>query len=274
MILKCEQCSARYKIDPSRMPVKKKRVRCSRCRHVFTIHPPRKCIVVAKADNEFCQSVKELLREQPFDLLTSQDGVEALEMIRRHHPSLVVLDVALPKLYGFEIAEMLRSDPETRDIRILLLAAIHDKTRYKRQPESLYGADDYIEAHHINDRLLPKIRALLPDLLVQSDDGKEPDRKPEDEVRSEEKALEEETQKMASRLARIIISDIALYNEKKIEEGVRDGDLEERIAPELAEAQEMMKQRFPNISDNLRKELLDQELNALRSKAKMTPNVS
>jgi predicted Zn finger-like uncharacterized protein len=274
MILQCEQCGARYKIDSSKIPEKRKRVRCARCRHVFTISPPRKCIVVAKADNEFCRSVKELLRELPFDLLTSKDGVEALEMIRRHHPSLVILDVALPKLYGFEIAEMLKSDPETQDIRILLLAAIHDKTRYKRQPESLYGADDYIEAHHINDRLLPKIRALLPDLVVQSDDRRKPDHKPVDEIRSEKRALDEETRKMASRLARIIISDIALYNEKKVEEGVRDGDLEERMAPELGEALEMMQQRFPNISDNLRNELLDQELNALRSKAKMTPNVS
>ncbi len=274
MILQCEQCSARYKIDPSKITKKRKRVRCSRCGHVFTVSPPRQCIVVAKADNEFCRSVAELLREQPFDLLISQDGVDALEMIRRHHPCLVVLDVALPKLYGFEIAEILKSEPETQDIQILLLAAIHNKTRYKRQPESLYGADDYIEAHHINDKLLLKIRKLVPDLFAQPDDRREPDRKPVGAIRSAKKALDEETRKMASRLARIIISDIALYNEKKIEEGVRDGDLEERIAPELGEALEMMKQRFPDLSDDLRKDLLHQELNALRNKTKMTQNVS
>ena len=266
MIIQCEQCKARYKIDPSKFSKPEIRLRCARCKHVFTVSSKRPCILVAKEDMNFRSFIRELLEKEPFDLVFSGDGADALEKIRQLHPSLAILDVALPKIFGFELAEILKSDPMTRDIRIILLTAIYDKTRYKRLPESLYGADDYIEAHHIKDKLLIKIRNLLPGLSQQQIATKETVRKPDAEKRSFEDTLSEEIRNKSRRLARIIISDIALYNQKKVEEGIKNGNLEQRLAQELQEGEVMMKQRFSELPLNHCRKLLRNEIEALTNK--------
>jgi len=275
MIIQCGHCATRYKIDSKRIAKLGNRMRCSRCKKVFSAPPPRPRVLIAKESRDFLLSVKELLEDQPFDLLFAQDGVDALEKIKQHQPVLAVLDVALPKMYGFELAEILKSDPLTKDIRIILLAAIHDKTRYKRLPESLYGADDYIEAHHTTDFLLPKICKLLPELF-QKDSAKkdEPKRAAEEVNQTSQQIVACKNQEKVERLARIIISDIALYNEEKVENGIRNGDLEERLAPELNEAMEMMKKRFPGISLDYSRDLLHHEIEVLMEKARTARSVS
>jgi CheY-like chemotaxis protein len=72
-----------------------------------------------------------------------------MDLIEERHPDVVLLDVALPTMYGFEICERIRNTPALSGVKTILIASIYDKTRYKREPQSLYGADDYIEKHHI-----------------------------------------------------------------------------------------------------------------------------
>ena len=70
-----------------------------------------------------------------------------------------MLDVALPTVHAYEIVEEVkRRAPETR---IVLVASIYNRTGYKRRPTSLYGADDYVEQHHIPDALLTKLERLI-----------------------------------------------------------------------------------------------------------------
>jgi CheY-like chemotaxis protein len=69
--------------------------------------------------------------------------------------------VGLTGIYGFELCERLKGDPDTRGIKIILLSSVYGLTAYKRNPVTLYGADDYIEKHHIPDKLVPKIKQLL-----------------------------------------------------------------------------------------------------------------
>lgn len=274
MMIQCDQCGARYKIDMTKISGNGNRVRCARCKHIFPVRLPGTCILIAKDSKDFHLSVKELLQDQPFDLLFALDGVEALDKIQKCGPALVVLDVALPKIYGFELAEMLKSNPLTKETRIILLAAIHDKTRYKRRPESLYGADDYIEAHHISDKLLPMIRGLLPDLFPRPPEPRQQMKQaPPIEDTAQEETLSQEMQQKASRLARIIVSDIALYNQGKVEEGIREGDFEQRLAPELQEAEEMMKRRFPELPLDECKKLIHKEINALVHKDSVARSV-
>ncbi len=96
------------------------------------------------------------------DADSAYDGEEALQKIRGIRPDIAIVDVALPKVFGFEVCETVKNDPSLKETKIILLAAIYDKTRYKRNPDSLYGADDYIEKHHIHDRLLNKIWEMVP----------------------------------------------------------------------------------------------------------------
>ncbi|HJV64359.1 MAG TPA: response regulator [Geomonas sp.] len=117
-------------------------------------------VVVANESAPFCEAVRKVLAEEPFQVETCNDGKIALETVERMVPDVLLLDVALPTMFGFEVCERVRENPALSGVKIILIASIYDKTRYKRSPNSLYGADDYIEKHHIPDSLVPKIYRL------------------------------------------------------------------------------------------------------------------
>jgi len=219
-------------------------------------------VVVANESPDFCASVAHILETEPFVVLCCHDGREAMDLIEEHLPDVVLLDVALPTLYGFEICDRIRNTPALSAVKTILIASIYDKTRYKREPQSLYGADDYIEKHHIPDALSAKIYRLVfgqepVDQDLESISSAE-DEKPtnlenisEQELQAQEMVREElrrdeeekttsseslqlsEAHSKARRLARIIVTDIALYNQKKVEEGVRKGTFYELFEEEL-----------------------------------------
>ena len=140
-------------------------------------------------------------------------------------------------------------------MKIILLSSVYNKTAYKRRPSSLYGADDYIEKHHLPDDLTPKIRRLTSREETTASAVPHPDQYPADweemnetirsaeeqEVSASEKS---EALEKARRLARIIVSDIALYNQDKVEEGVAAGTFFEVLAPEVAEGRRLFEERI------------------------------
>ncbi|MBW2694067.1 MAG: hypothetical protein JRE57_15780, partial [Deltaproteobacteria bacterium] len=81
------------------------------------------------------------------------DGVEAILAIQRLLPRVIVIDAALPKMFGFQICEIVKRNESLRDINVVLVGAIHDRTRYRRPPEEIYGADAYIERQELPDSL-------------------------------------------------------------------------------------------------------------------------
>ncbi len=105
--------------------------------------------------------IRDVLLDAEYKVETAAEGVEALKKATEVRPQVMVLDVGLPGIYGFELCERLKDDNQTREMKILLLTSTYDMSRYKRPPVSLYGADDYIEKHHVADQLALKIRKLI-----------------------------------------------------------------------------------------------------------------
>ncbi|MGB0621067.1 MAG: zinc-ribbon domain-containing protein [Myxococcota bacterium] len=92
-----------------------------------------------------------------------QDGVEAMLAIQRLLPRAVVLDAALPKMFGFQVCEVVKRNESLRDTFVVLVGAIHPPSRYRRDPADLYGADVYIEQPDLPDGLQAVLRgAGLP----------------------------------------------------------------------------------------------------------------
>jgi predicted Zn finger-like uncharacterized protein len=81
------------------------------------------------------------------------DGVEAILATQRMLPRAIVIDAALPKMFGFQICEIVKRNESLCDIHVVLVGAIHDRTRYRRPPEEIYGADAYIERQDLPDSL-------------------------------------------------------------------------------------------------------------------------
>ena len=82
-----------------------------------------------------------------------EDGVEAMLAIQRLLPRAVVLDAALPKMFGFQVCEVVKRNESLCDTVVVLVGAIHHQSRYRRDPSDLYGADVYIEQPDLPDGL-------------------------------------------------------------------------------------------------------------------------
>lgn len=275
MYISCPSCRTRFRFDQQKVSGSGVKLRCSRCSSVFrlaaekSVNPGRLSVLVAHESAEFCTAVQKVLAPEPFDIISCHDGKEALDLTCKFMPDVVLLNVALPTMYGFQVSEALRGDPRTSGVKIILLAAIYDKTKYKRSPQTLYGADDYIEQHHIPDALAPMIYRLASNAKEVETVNGEPETEKEidtsatsisaKEAKAQENARKElmanqpaetpdqngEAYKAARRLARSIVSDISLYREAELEEGVRTGKINECLGIEIRDGRAIYESRLP-----------------------------
>ena len=91
--------------------------------------------------------------------ISATDGAEALEQIERHHPDLILLDVMMPRLSGFEVCRRLKADPATRDIVVIMVTALDESADIERAAEC--GADDFVSQPVNRTVLLTRVRNLL-----------------------------------------------------------------------------------------------------------------
>ena len=273
MIVACPSCSAKFRIDETKIKPPGVRLRCARCQNLFAVRKrvvqspaasapaadpgstvggnPRR-ILVAHAEHALCARMSGLLEKENFEVVTSQDGVDALMKIQRKSPAAAVIDAALPKMYGFEICEFLKRNESLRNIKVLLVEATHNQDRYKRTAENLYGADDVLEESEIGEVLVAKLRRLLSGSPETCEEGGEDDPGAHPQTRVEEPPHLESTvddpqaeeRERACRLARIIVSDIALYNPDRFEEGIRSGQLSNLVHDELEEGYKLFRKRI------------------------------
>ncbi len=119
----------------------------------------RRRVLLADDDPGLRRLIGATLGNQDFDLLQATDGEEALQIARQQRPELVLLDVNMPKLDGFEVCRHLKSEPETASIKVVMLTARGADTDRARGREA--GADDYFIKPFSPVQLLNKLYALL-----------------------------------------------------------------------------------------------------------------
>ena len=101
----------------------------------------------------------EELEDDGVELLTAADGVEALDVVANHRPSLVFLDVTMPKKDGFEVARAIKDDPAMTDTTVIMLTARGQA--YDREAGMAAGADEYLTKPFDPDELLRRARIAL-----------------------------------------------------------------------------------------------------------------
>jgi predicted Zn finger-like uncharacterized protein len=226
-------------------------------------------VLVADPDPESGKVLVAALARWGCAALLVHDGVEAVLNVQRALPRVVVLDAALPKMFGFQVCELMKRNESLRTIHVVLVGAIHDQNRYRRPPGELYGADAYVERHELPDALAPLLERFG---LLSRRDAAEPVREappappPLPPRRAPAPAPEparapepvrpaaaprtppgdglDAARAQAERLARIIVSDIVLYNAEKFESGVRSGDVIGALDAELDEGRSLFAARI------------------------------
>lgn len=292
MIAACPKCRTRYKVDDAKVGPGGIRLKCTRCETVFRVDmraaeaepleavapvkaaapPPRdptRLVLVADSDANSCQATAEVLQSWGLQTLLANDGVEAILTIQRELPRVVVLDAALPKMYGFQICELMKRNESLRHILVILVGAIHDENRYRRSPNEIYGADRYLERPDLPHGLKSLFKdfglslvesvarpAAAPAPASASAPAKAAPPKPAapaarapapasapapapasitppaptpkndglDAIRSK-----------AERLARVVVSDVVLYNQDKFNRAVQNGTVLKQMEPDLIE---------------------------------------
>jgi CheY-like chemotaxis protein len=284
--------------------------------------PAGDLVLVAMPDGDVARRTCEVLAQRGLGVLRASDGVEAMLEIQRKLPRALVLAAELPKMYGFQICEVVKRNESLRGIWVVLVGAIHHRERYRRAPGELYGADVYVEGPELPAGLLPLL--VQGGVAVQDDSARVPlaarpaaPSTPEGSARvplaarpaapglwrrdSEAPAapqpspparpvqggkarlplaarpaqaapapvavpaprrsdgLDEERAK-AERLARIVVSDIVLYNEDRFAAAVRRGNVLEAMASDLGEGRQLFEERIDGRvraeRDHLKDELL------------------
>ena len=94
-----------------------------------------------------------------FEVLEAQDGSEALEEVKRQLPDLMILDIMMPGIDGFEVCEILRSNDETAELPIIMLSARADAESVNRG--LLLGATKYLTKPVMPDDLTRQVREVL-----------------------------------------------------------------------------------------------------------------
>jgi two-component system alkaline phosphatase synthesis response regulator PhoP len=123
-----------------------------------------KKILLVDDDADFVEATKLILESKSYDVVVSYDGKEGLKKVQTEEPNLIILDVMMPEMDGYEVCAKLKSDPKYRHIPILLLTAVGESiptTSYTKEMGMKIEADDYIPKPVELNELVERVENLF-----------------------------------------------------------------------------------------------------------------
>ncbi|HYV40127.1 MAG TPA: response regulator [Gemmataceae bacterium] len=121
---------------------------------------PRKPRVLIADDNpQGVELLEAYLAECDYDIATTADGDATLQKVKAWEPDLILLDIMMPKLSGFEVCKRLRANPPTRDIAVVMITALDQPSDIDRAVEA--GTNDFLTKPINKTELLLRVRAAL-----------------------------------------------------------------------------------------------------------------
>jgi DNA-binding response OmpR family regulator len=122
--------------------------------------PPRPARVLITDDNpQGLELLEAYLSGTDYEVQTAADGEETLKKVKQWNPDLILLDIMMPRLSGFEVCKRLRADPATRGTGVLMITALDQPSDVERAVE--VGADDFLTKPINKTDLLHRVRAML-----------------------------------------------------------------------------------------------------------------
>jgi DNA-binding response OmpR family regulator len=121
--------------------------------------PLRPKILIADDNPQNVELLEAHLSDIECEILTASNGEETLEVVVRDRPDLVLLDIMMPKVSGFEVCKKIRAAPETRNTLVLMVTALNQVADFERGVVA--GTDDFLTKPVNKIELLCRIRSLL-----------------------------------------------------------------------------------------------------------------
>ena len=127
---------------------------------VVAVPPSRteqnKTILVVDDDAPIRKLLRDQLESEGYIVKEAKDGMDAITQVRKRSPDLIILDVIMPQISGFDVAAILKNNPETREIPIIILSIVGEEERGYR-----LGADKYLAKPIDTEALLKEIEVLI-----------------------------------------------------------------------------------------------------------------
>lgn len=124
-------------------------------------------ILVVDDEPDLLVLLEEHLSQEGYDVITASTGMQAIAKAREEYPDVILLDVMMPGVSGFDVCNILQDFPETASIPVIFLTAVAE-TRRKVMGLNL-GADDYITKPFDLHELAARVQAALRPRLAQHD---------------------------------------------------------------------------------------------------------
>jgi CheY-like chemotaxis protein len=116
-------------------------------------------VLVADDTEDVLQRASDLLNAAGYVVLLARDGEEALQVIREEHPDLVVLDLLMPRMTGFDVLRELRQDDRIKDTPVLAMSGVYKDNIVEFLQQ--IGASGFLDKHQIDEALVFRVQALL-----------------------------------------------------------------------------------------------------------------
>src|SRR5438445_10105452 len=87
---------------------------------------PQSTVLIVDDNPQNIELLQAFLESLPVKIVTAVDGQDALEKVQQHNPDLILLDIMMPRMSGFQVCRKLKGDQKTRDIQILMVTALNE----------------------------------------------------------------------------------------------------------------------------------------------------
>jgi predicted Zn finger-like uncharacterized protein len=186
MTIQCPECGVRYRIDPSRVGKAVARVKCPQCAALFKVSLPSvptgspaalpspdaeagttnwsgRDVLIVDDSSFFRELLTDVLKPLHLHFLMAGDGAGALQIIRLKRPALVILDLNLPGMSGYDLIRQVRADPALDGLRLLAMSGVYRKETDAAEVHAA-GADDFLSKSFNPEQLQLRVKKLLEDL--------------------------------------------------------------------------------------------------------------
>jgi len=194
-------------------------------------------VLIAQEDPKVCRQLLTQLMSARFSVCSCQDRETVSRALAVQPRCLLLLDVAFGGGFPFDLIDQAQLSSAHK---VILVSSVYNKTAYKRRPTSLYGADAYLELHHLGDRLVPIIAELFPQLDIAHDGM--PCVKP---ATAERELRQADLRQAALALSRLLLADITLYHQDRLVNGAPKQQTRLVFSDLLAEGRRLLLARLP-----------------------------
>ncbi len=173
----CPECGLAVRVPPDAIKAGRAKVSCPQCNYVFGVaverltqgtgqatpaEADRGQLILVVEDTEFFRTyVSEILERAGYRVEAVQDGRAALDFLERARPDLVLTDLLLPGIHGFDLCRQIKERTAPRSVPVVMMTGVYKSVQYQVEAQLKYQADDFLVKPFKPEDLLAKILRLL-----------------------------------------------------------------------------------------------------------------